>query len=357
MTPGDGLQVHTDLAAVADLWQGLSGSLPHPFATWEFHELWWRHYGSDRPLRLVVSRTPDGRQALLPLYHARLGPVRVLRFLGHTVGDLPGPVAAEDGGPAVLHALRALPDRIGPGGTRLGDLLLAEQLAVRPGWAALLRGHELTREPAPVLRVDGRTWEQLLAGWSANLRQQVRRRERSLRREHNVELRLTTDPERLPEDMDVLLRLHARRWGHAGAFKGGRADFHRAFAALALQRGWLRLWRLDVDGVPAAAWYGFRYAGQEWFYQSGRDPAFDRLRVGFVLTAHTVRDAVEGGVDAYQFLRGGEEYKLRFADDSVDLLTFLVGLSPAGRAVARASAGLARLPSSLQEPVRRVLRR
>lgn len=349
------VQVHTDLAAVAGLWQGLAGSLPHPFATWEFAELWWRHYGAGRPLRLVVSQTADGRQALLPLYQARRSPVRVLRFLGHTVGDLPGPVGAEDAGPAVLQALRVLPDRIGPGGTRLGGLLLAEQLAVRPGWTALLGGHELTREPAPFLRVHGRTWEQLLAGWSANLRQQVRRRERTLRREHDVELRLTTDPERLPEDMDVLQRLHALRWGHPGAFEGARADFHRAFAALALQRGWLRLWRLNVDGAAAAAWYGFRYAGQEWFYQSGRDPAFDRLRVGFVLTAHTIRDAVEGGVDAYQFLRGGEDYKLRFADNSTDLLTLLVGLSPAGRAAAQAGASLARLPRSLQEPVRRVV--
>lgn len=349
------VQVHHDLAEVAELWQALGGQLTNPFATWEFNELWWRHFGASRPLHLIVSRCPRGHSAILPLYQARSTPLRVLRFLGHTAGDLPGPVRGAEGHEAVQQALRALPRRTATTGPRLGDVLLAEQLAAEPGWTDVLAGRQITSEPAPVLHVRGRTWEQVLAGYSRNLRQQIRRRERTLRDRHDVQLHLTRQPDQLTGDLDVLLRLHALRWGHAGAFAGRQGAFHRDFARLALERGWLRLWRLNVDGAPAAAWYGFRYAGQEWFYQSGRDPAFDHLHVGFVLMSHTLREAIGDGVSAYQFLRGGEDYKLRFADDTTELLTVLVGLSRPGRAAARVGAGLVRLPKSLQAPLRGVI--
>ena len=88
--------------------------------------------------------------------------------------------------------------------------------------------------------------------------------------------------------MGTLLRLHAARWEDASAaFEPELEAFHREFAAVALERGWLRLWICEVDGSPVAAWYGLRYAGCECFYQSGRDPAWDEHSVGFVLLAHT----------------------------------------------------------------------
>ena len=56
----------------------------------------------------------------------------------------------------------------------------------------------------------------------------------------------------------------------------------------ALERGWLRLWVLEADGKAVAAWYGFRFAQIDWYYQSGRDPDWERQSVGFVLLAHTI---------------------------------------------------------------------
>lgn len=70
---------------------------------------------------------------------------------------------------------------------------------------------------------------------------------------------------------------------------------------------------------------GFRFGGWEWYYQAGRDRAFDRLSVGTVLLAHTIRAAMEDGARGYSFLRGGEEYKFRFTDDERPLET--IGVS------------------------------
>src|SRR5207253_37282 len=130
-----------------------------------------------------------------------------------------------------------------------------------------------------------------------------------------VEFRLTTDRESLDRDLTTLIELHDARWGETSrAFDPPRDSFHREFAAAALERGWLRLWTLDVDGRPAAAWLGYRMGGAEWYYQAGRDPALEREAVGFVLMAHTVRAALDDGMREYRLLLGGESYKDRLAN-------------------------------------------
>src|SRR5207244_3847263 len=156
--------------------------------------------------------------------------------------------------------------------------------------------------------VRGRRFDEYRAGRSRNFREQVRRRERKLSRDHDLRFRLTDNPQRLEEDLSSLIRLHEARWRGegAGAFAGPFEAFHRDFAARALERGWLRLWTMEVDGSPAAAWYGVRFGGAESYYQGGRDPALDDLSPGFVLLAHTIRAAFDDGVREYRFLLGDE---------------------------------------------------
>ena len=103
------------------------------------------------------------------------------------------------------------------------------------------------------------------------------------------------------------------------------------------EEGLLRLWHLEIGETPVAAWLGFRVGRVESFYQAGRDPAWDHASVGLVLLAHSIRTALEDGLDEYRFLRGAEPYKYRFADEDPGVETVVV----APRAP-WAAAGLAR---------------
>jgi CelD/BcsL family acetyltransferase involved in cellulose biosynthesis len=196
-----------------------------------------------------------------------------------------------------------------------------------------------------VLEIATRDWDEFLAGRSAGLRKQVRYQERRLAREHDMRYRLIEDVEALPAALDTLFHLHGVRWGREGAPEFALAQaFHRAFAAGSLERGWLRLWLLELDGRAVAAWHGFRYGGADWHYQSGRDPAWDRYSVGAVLLAHTIRDCLQAGIPRYLFLRGDEAYKLRFATDDPGLETLALGTGLRGRAAVAALGGVRRLP-------------
>lgn len=147
--------------------------------------------------------------------------------------------------------------------------------------------------------------------------------------------------------MTALFALHHARWGAASeAFTPAREALHREVAAAALREGWLRLWLLEVAGAPVAVWYGFRSGGREWYYQAGRDPAFERDSIGFVLLAHTLRAAIEDGVTEYRMLRGDEAYKSRFATREDELQTRVLGGTVVGRVAARAVAVAAGRPAA-----------
>ena len=315
-----------DREALRPEWSRLAAASGNVFATPEFHETWWREFGGGRDDLLHAARADGELRALVALARERRGPLRLLRLAGHGPGDELGPVCAPDDVPAALAGLRALLTRIPH------DVFVAEQLAADARPEEVLGARVLSTDGSPVLAAPAGGWEAVLASRSKNFRDQVRRRERKLFREHDAAFR-PGDPERLDADLDTLFSLHGARW-NAGSRFSGQERFQRAFAHAAAERGWLRLWFLEVDGAPRAAWQGFRFGGAELYYQAGRDPAWDRESVGFVLLAHTIRAAFEDGAREYRFGRGGEEYKRRFTDVDPGLAT--VG-RPAG---ARGAAAL-----------------
>jgi CelD/BcsL family acetyltransferase involved in cellulose biosynthesis len=313
-----------------DEWDELAERSGSVFATWEWATSWWRHFGEGSEQILLRWALPDGPKAIFPLCRSRRGPLSVLRFIGYGPGDTLGPVCAPADRGAAAAALTAA---LGEGAGGPWHVLLAERLPVGELGPAL-GGRQLQREACPELEIGGRSWEEFVAAQSRNMREKLRRNTRKLEKQHELSFRLCEDPARLDDDLGTLIRLHRARWGEGeGAFqREAVVAFHHDFAAAALRRGWLRLWTMEIDGEPAAAWYGFRFGGAESFYQSGRDPRFDRFSVGFLMLMRTIQAAFEDGLDRYSFLRGDEPYKDRLAEADPGLETRALGHGARGRA-------------------------
>src|SRR5262249_61566169 len=108
---------------------------------------------------------------------------------------------------------------------------------------------------------------------------------------------------------------------------GALLAFHEEITRVALERGWLRLFVLRLDGRAAAALYGFVYERTFYFYQSGFDPAFAGRSVGMVIQGAAIESALSEGAVEYDMLHGGEAYKFHWADQVRPLTRF--GLFPA----------------------------
>ena len=337
------------LESLREEWTDLAAQGRNVFATWEFASTWWEYFGAGRRLVTVGCRDSGGELfAVLPLYLWRRRPLRVLRFIGHGAGDILGPVCrperSDDAGRALRRLLEVAPWD--------WDVFVGENLPGEQDWPRQLGGHLIRREGNPVLRAP-EGFERFLAQRTPNFRSAVRRGERRLARRYHVRYRLS-DSTTLEADLAALFRLHQARFGEQSAFGGARTAFHRAFARRAHERGWLRLWILELDGRPVAAQYGFRFGGVESFYQSGRDPQLRRESLGMVLLSHAIRSAADEGVHELALLRGHEPYKYRFATDDRGLDSVCVTRGRAG-AVALAFVKAVRSSPTARKLLRRPL--
>jgi CelD/BcsL family acetyltransferase involved in cellulose biosynthesis len=327
------------LDALPGEWDRLALASGNVFCTREWAHTWWRHHGQGDPFLLVFRDRAGEVAGLLPLYRAARGGVRIVRSVGHGAADRLGPACAPDAVAALTEALR--------GWLRAPDLAwnlwIGERVDAEHGWDDALGGRTLRRESSPLLRLDHGSWDALLASRSQNFRQQVRRFERRLVRETGARFRLADDPARLDAELETLFALHRLRWqGESTGFADEDRAFHAEFAAVAQERGWMRLWFAETDDGPLAAWYGFRYGRAEFFYQAGRDPAADRLAPGFVLMAHTIREAIADGQREFHLLLGDEPYKERFSDANAPVDTFAVPRGPIAGGVVAAAGAVAR---------------
>jgi CelD/BcsL family acetyltransferase involved in cellulose biosynthesis len=307
------------LALGPDVWDQLltrSGA-GSPFLTWAWHRACADAVAPEElgSCEAVVLRSATGElQAVFPYRVYRDGFWGVpVTALGWPFGDLGCPdhlellASPEADLDTLAGALESLPWVV----IRLGSL---DEAAVNVEGFALAcnrRGWAVRRRflgSCPYLELPD-SWEAYLSSVSPHGRHAIRRKERKLRREHDVVL---TDygQERLVEGLDHLQRLHALRWGGGGNFRDPTMErLHRRFAAWLADRGQLWLRTLDLDGTPAAAWYGFSLGDTVYHYQSGRDPRWERDRVGTVLTGLMIRRAIERGYRRLDFLRGEEPYK------------------------------------------------
>ncbi len=310
------------LALGPTAWDAVLGRarVSSPFMRWAWHRAWAdvAPAAELQASEVLVVHGADG--TLHSLFPIRLSHARFRRVstpaLTWAIGDVGCPdeldlaAAPEADVNALAAAVEELPWQV----LILSNLAERATHAERLCTALEARGHVARRRSlwrCPQLDLPT-SWDGYLTTLSSNRRQILRRKERSLRRDRGLTL---TDygADRLDEGWAHLLALHEQRWdgaGEGGAFRDPRsARLQRSFAGAMARKNRLWLTTLDLEGQPAAAWYGFTSGDTVYFYQSGRDPRWERESVGLVLMGMMIQRAIERGYRAFNFLRGDDAYK------------------------------------------------
>jgi CelD/BcsL family acetyltransferase involved in cellulose biosynthesis len=344
-----------DLTALGSRWRDLEArSTCAFFLSWT----WTGCLIEERfPDPVLVEATEDGRTVALALFNRRRRwglPVLWLHESGTPSLDCPyieqNGVLAEAGREAEL--------------TRL---CLA---AVLPRWHAVLSGIDATTfravQALPVLtrvrrtqaspfadlarlRAAGRTCRE---SRSANTRQQLARSVRwyataadagvalpEIARAETVDAALAA--------LDSLAALHQASWNSRGAPGSFAQPFFRRFHRLLIERGFalgqVALQKVSFSDMVIGYLYNFRFRNQILAYQSGfhyrKDAA--AARPGLVAHAAAIDEAMEQGVDIYDFLAGDDRYKRSLSDSAHQV--WWIGSGPRWSPVAHVRTWLDRL--------------
>jgi CelD/BcsL family acetyltransferase involved in cellulose biosynthesis len=321
--------------ALLDAWRGLAELRANPFLTPEWFRAWLGAYPEEEPF--AIAWRVDGEvRGVLPLVAVRSGARRLLRFAGARRGDWFTPACAEaDEEAMALACAGLLGEERGAWNQLRLDRIDVDSAWPRALWADGAAGRIAAATPRradtlPYIGFDEGGFESYLAGRSRNFRSQLGRRRRKLEREHDLRFRMTADSSELDADFETFYRLHEERWEERGGSSSGEEvvkRFHRSFAAVALERGWLRLWIAEADGKAAAVWYGWRLGYRYCYSLSGLSKEYEPLALGTVLLAHTIEQAADEGASIYDLMWGDEGYKSRFETGRRDAATWVLGRS------------------------------
>jgi len=307
------------------------------FLTWEWLYAWWTHLAGDRRLFLLVARQGGRLVAIAPLsLRARrvagVVPLRSVEFLGadRLSSDYLDVIVRRGWEADAIPALARY----------LADARLALELASvrRAGCAAAALSRALTQRRwrmwetptavCPFIDLSEHTWESYLGTLESKPRNDFLRLLKNLTKKFSVRLEPASSEHQRREFMAHLVRLHNLRWQNLGGSDAlHTADlvaFHDEVSRVTLERGWLRLFVLWLDGQPVASLYGFRYGRTFYFVQTGFDPAYGRHAVGLITVGLTIKSAIAEGAEEYDFLRGDEAYKFRWAREVRHLATLEV---------------------------------
>ena len=90
--------------------------------------------------------------------------------------------------------------------------------------------------------------------------------------------------------------------------------FYRDLIKDTLRHGWLRFDVVLFDGAPLAFHFGFEYQRRFIWYKPAFDVQFAARSPGEVLLKFLLDDAIEKGLEEFDFTVGSEPFKYRFAN-------------------------------------------
>jgi len=150
---------------------------------------------------------------------------------------------------------------------------------------------------------------------SKSLRTNIRQTRRRLDKLGHWKIEVINHDSDLQEQLEQLFYLHNKHWQKLGGGTFQRrpelAAFYRSFVPLALGKGWLKLLRLESEGVVQAMQLGYIYNNRFLAIQEGYNPDF-LPGVGQVLRHFSYTSCQKSGVMDYDFLGIYTDHKRRW---------------------------------------------
>jgi CelD/BcsL family acetyltransferase involved in cellulose biosynthesis len=169
------------------------------------------------------------------------------------------------------------------------------------------------------------SWDEYLAVLSKKDRHELRRKFRRLEATPDWKWYVVTGEEPVMSRLDDFVRLMRQSSQEKNEYMTEEhLRFFHNMARRMAQMGLLRLYFLELEGKPVATSLCFDYASSRLLYNSGYDLEYGYYSVGLLLNALCLREAIEQGIEYFDFLRGSETYKQHLGGQPHDIYQMVV---------------------------------
>jgi CelD/BcsL family acetyltransferase involved in cellulose biosynthesis len=315
-----------EFEALAPVWNSLLENCHDEssmYLSLEWLATWWRYFGEGKRLNLLLFERDGQTIGIVPLIknEYRIGPFKLdaLESITWTSCNYVGLVLPEHRDEITAALLGYLRENLHGVSLILRLSLIPEDSqflsALKKNMAPLVKSlvfQERVRTLAPYIDLPS-SWEGYSASLGRRRRKVLGKALRHLEREKRmVEFRQYT-ADSLDEGLNRFFDLHQERWhmvGLRGSFPESKdREFHREVARKFLNRNWLHLSSLTIDGEVASALFACIFNQKFYAITEARNIRYARYSVGHLHGIQVIKDAIDRRLSEFDFLQGDEPYK------------------------------------------------
>jgi CelD/BcsL family acetyltransferase involved in cellulose biosynthesis len=306
--------------------QLLSRSLDnHPFLTYEWLTSWWNYFGKGRELKLFTAESEGAVSLAVPVMYStcRVFGSKRCRVQFVAAGDSDYQVFLVTNFQEAARTVNQLIESIMEDsndadcvvfGEVPGDSVTARLLEGINGGGFGASRTATNLCPYVLLPNNYEIYRQTLG---SNMRRNLKIWEKQALKDYRVEFVRHDKIGTVEEAMKIFFELHQKSQmakGNYGVFSDDvMRSFHTDVAKAFAEKGWLALFFLTFNDRPVSAVYSYEYNGKLYSYLCGFDPEYARYRPGHLAFNNLIKYGIEKKLKEFDFLRGGEEYKTRWA--------------------------------------------
>jgi CelD/BcsL family acetyltransferase involved in cellulose biosynthesis/GNAT superfamily N-acetyltransferase len=311
-----------------DEWNGLleKADIKEVFLRHEWFRCWWEAFGEGKGLFVLKIKCSDETIAFAPLMLVR-EPYRntmlkKIKFISNEHSSRCDFIAKEPASPMFDAVIRYLSGR-----RELWDIIELDNM---PGASPTIEHLKQSLKSSgvtygikkglssPYIAIDT-NWDIFFRNRSSRFRKNLRTKTNRLNKagEYTVE--------EIKDDygiLDTVFGISEKSWkaslGQAITQSSRVKKFFEKLTDTAIREGWLGVWIININGVPAAYEYHLKYNNRVSGLRSGYDEEYKGLSPGSVLDRHIVENTFKQGFSEYDFGGGSDFYKFSWTSSIRD---------------------------------------
>jgi CelD/BcsL family acetyltransferase involved in cellulose biosynthesis len=318
------------------------------YVSYDWCEIWWRHYGKDRVLRLFVFRDRDTLVGIAPFFieSVRLGPakVRIAKRVGADFALELFSLPVEEGHATAAYAeiAQALIERekcdavwfgLMPGDDKTLPALRAASQSVS---AIATIARDAPGSPHIFFRLPA-TFEAYIASLDKRQRQNYRRDVNLLKRSFTTSSVTLKSPEEATAAFQAFIKLHHEQWsaegklGHFGDWPGS-ASFNDDLVGRLSRLDQFRIMNMAADGNIVSSQYAFVFGNRCCWRLPARGSSKDlsRFGLGRLGLMQLIEAMIAEGVQYIEAGLGHYDYKLQLGGVELQSRSFLLASTRMG---------------------------
>jgi CelD/BcsL family acetyltransferase involved in cellulose biosynthesis len=301
-----------------ELWREHGRANPFTHPSWII--AWLKHLGGSIDPFIVSLWRENSLVGIAPLGVDRFGPWRRLVMLGSPMADYPD-ILVDPGHPSLIGYLSNFILNykwnwvdfldISERSLHLGEL--KEGLS-NCGLKTIIEESSI----CPVVMIET-GWDGYWAQKKSKTRNTINKKAKRLGREYGpLKLEILSDVAAVREGLEEAAGVHAARWArqHTRTIfseQKGRDFFDSALSGLSSE-GIVRLYLLRAGSALTAFSLSFLGDGIHYYYIPGFDQTYSKDSPGHLLLKEIIRESHEEELNLFDFMKGDEEYKFRWAN-------------------------------------------